>query len=96
MFGDVKSEVNEGLVSRSCRMVLDFCKKQEGEGVTCVIKAAMIEIYNEQINDLLNKDGKNLQLREDAQQGVYIPKDWWHTVIGSFNSIAMSVEVMSV
>ncbi len=73
MFGDVKSEVNEGLVSRSCRMVLDFCKKQEGEGVTCVIKAAMIEIYNEQINDLLNKDGKNLQLREDAQQGVYIP-----------------------
>ena len=73
MFGDVKSEVNEGLVSRSCRMVLDYCKKQEGEGVTCVIKAAMIEIYNEQINDLLNKDGKNLQLREDAQQGVYIP-----------------------
>ncbi len=42
--------------------------------MTCMVKAAMIEIYNEQINDLLNyKEGKNLPLREDTVQGVYIP-----------------------
>jgi hypothetical protein len=74
MFGDVNSIPNEGIVSRACRQVLEYAEKAKGDGMTCIVKAAMIEIYNEQINDLLNyKEGKNLPLREDANQGVYIP-----------------------
>jgi len=73
MFGDVNSNDNMGIVSRSCRDVFAYMKEaKEKDGITCTLKVAMIEIYNEQINDLLGS-GKNLQLREDVDQGVYIP-----------------------
>ena len=31
-----------------------------------------MEIYNEQIIDLLNKNNGNLQIREDIKKGVYV------------------------
>merc|ERR1712166_308011 len=69
MFGDVNSNDNMGIVSRSCRDVFAYMKEaKEKDGITCTLKVAMIEIYNEQINDLLGS-GKNLQLREDVDQG---------------------------
>ena len=74
MFGDVNSEENMGIVSRSCAQVFSYMKEtKEKDGINTELKVSMIEIYNEQINDLLNKAGKNLQLREDIDQGVYIP-----------------------
>ena len=87
MFGDVNNIENEGIVSRACRQVLEHAKKATSEGMTCIVKAAMIEIYNEQINDLLNyKDGQNLPLREDSTQGVYIP-NLKETVINSVDDL---------
>ena len=54
MFGDVNSNDNMGIVSRSCRDVFAYMKEaKEKDGITCTLKVAMIEIYNEQINDLL-------------------------------------------
>ena len=74
MFGDVNSEENMGIVGRSCNQVFNFIKEtKEKNNIDATMKIAMIEIYNEKINDLLNKEGKNLPLREDAETGVYIP-----------------------
>ena len=37
-----------------------------------IIRCSFLEIYNEQIIDLLNKTNTNLQLREDTRKGVYV------------------------
>ena len=36
------------------------------------VRASYLELYNEQINDLLNPDSTNLQLRAHAQTGVFV------------------------
>lgn len=49
------------------------CIDREREnGVNFVIRCSFLEIYNEQIIDLLNKSNNNLQLREDTRKGVYV------------------------
>ena len=37
-----------------------------------LIKCSYLEIYQEQINDLLDQNPRNLQLREDMKKGVYV------------------------
>lgn len=46
--------------------------KQQENGVNFAIRCSFLEIYNEQIIDLLNKANSNLQLREDTKKGVYV------------------------
>ena len=46
--------------------------EERDQGVTFVIRCSFLEIYNEQIIDLLNKNNNNLQLREDTRKGVYV------------------------
>ena len=36
------------------------------------MRASYLELYNEQINDLLNPESTNLQLRAHAQTGVFV------------------------
>ena len=32
-----------------------------------------MKIYNEQLNDLLNRDGVNLEIRESPKDGIFVP-----------------------
>jgi centromeric protein E len=36
------------------------------------LKASYLELYNETVNDLLNPNNKNLEVRESAQKGVFV------------------------
>ena len=45
---------------------------REGRLSTCSVRASYLELYNEQINDLLNPESTNLQLRAHAQTGVFV------------------------
>ncbi|KAL4192544.1 hypothetical protein AMTRI_Chr06g172520 [Amborella trichopoda] len=36
------------------------------------LRCSFLEIYNEQITDLLDPNGRNLQIREDVKSGVYV------------------------
>ncbi|XP_057475426.1 kinesin-like protein KIN-12C isoform X2 [Actinidia eriantha] len=45
-------------------------KKDEGLKYNC--KCSFLEIYNEQITDLLEPSSSNLQIREDLKKGVYV------------------------
>lgn len=40
--------------------------------VQYLVKCSYLEIYQEQINDLLDQNPRNLQLREDMKKGVYV------------------------
>ena len=37
-----------------------------------MVRASYIQIYNENVSDLLRNDKKSLQIREDPKKGVYI------------------------
>ena len=52
----------------------DLFKKLQEVSVTkdVIIRVSYIEIYNETIKDLLSSSDKNLELREDPQQGVIV------------------------
>eukprot|EP00951_Prasinocladus_malaysianus_P012145 scaffold90350_cov48-Prasinocladus_malaysianus.AAC.4 len=41
-------------------------------------RLSYVEIYNEVINDLLDKDRKNLQVVEDAIRGQVWPVQHWY------------------
>ncbi|CAI9119063.1 OLC1v1020726C1 [Oldenlandia corymbosa var. corymbosa] len=46
--------------------------KGRNEGLKYSCKCSFLEIYNEQITDLLEPSSNNLQLREDSKKGVYV------------------------
>lgn len=54
------------------KYLFECIDEERSEGVNFVIRCSFLEIYNEQINDLLSKNNTNLQLREDTRKGVYV------------------------
>ena len=48
----------------------DTLKKTRG----ICIKLSYMELYNEIINDLLNENNKNLEVRKDLKKGIYVDK----------------------
>ncbi|CAG9327391.1 unnamed protein product [Blepharisma stoltei] len=69
---DIES-TQRGLLPRSIEFIFSSVKKEikRCSGLEFLIKCSFLEIYNEQINDLLS-DQKNLQVREDVKKGVYV------------------------
>ncbi|VFQ74892.1 unnamed protein product [Cuscuta campestris] len=47
-------------------------EKQKSERLKFSCKCSFLEIYNEQITDLLEPSSPNLHLREDSKKGVYV------------------------
>ena len=47
-------------------------QQQKGCEVQYLVKASYLEIYNEQIMDLLDPQSINLHVREDIKKGVYV------------------------
>ena len=77
MMGDTSSETLKGIIPRSFEQIL----KQIGvnpEGHSFFIRASFLEIYNEEIHDLLKstKDGKTAkcEMKQNAEKG-FIVKD---------------------
>ncbi|KAL3727874.1 hypothetical protein ACJRO7_032594 [Eucalyptus globulus] len=81
MMGDiyeVEGKLNEGcgITPRIfeylfARIRVDEESRKE-EKLTYSCKCSFVEIYNEQITDLLEPSSTNLQLREDMKKGVYV------------------------
>lgn len=64
--------LQKGIIPRAFDHV--FEKVQVSEGVKYLIHASYLEIYNEEIRDLLGTDIKQkLELKEHPEKGVYIP-----------------------
>ena len=45
---------------------------EKSKKIEFLIKCSYLEIYNEQIMDLLSTTGSMLQVREDLKKGVYV------------------------
>ena len=69
MKGDQTS--NEGLIHLCLKEIFDRINKTESNITKSVIKISYSEIYNENINDLIDNTKKNLELKE-SPKGAYI------------------------
>ena len=68
MEGDIHSEENAGIVPRAVKAILE---QLEAGGWDFTIRVSFLELYNEELQDLLNTSGeKKLKLCEDLNKGV--------------------------
>ncbi|MCO5595931.1 hypothetical protein L7F22_049982 [Adiantum nelumboides] len=81
MLGDLEGaqhrpNTNRGMTPRVFEYlfarILEEEEKRRSEQLKFMCKCSFLEIYNEQILDLLEPSTANLQLREDARRGVYV------------------------
>ncbi|KAH7653207.1 Plus-end-directed kinesin ATPase protein [Dioscorea alata] len=81
MLGDIEGgtrrhSVNCGMTPRVFEYLFSRIQKekdtQRDEKLQFTCKCSFLEIYNEQILDLLDPSSANLQIREDARKGVYV------------------------
>ena len=62
-----------GLLPRCFEYLFSSIKSEmDRSGKEYLIKCSYLEIYQEQINDLLDPNTQSLQLREDMKRGVYV------------------------
>lgn len=71
MTGSEKDEIEKGIMPRSFE---DIFKKIEGDSkeTQFLIRASYLEIYNEEIRDLLSKNGQKKLDLKDKDTGVYV------------------------
>ncbi|KAK7375206.1 hypothetical protein VNO78_35899 [Psophocarpus tetragonolobus] len=81
MLGDIEGgtrrhSVNCGMTPRIFEQLFSRIQKEKEdrreEKLKFTCKCSFLEIYNEQILDLLDPSSNNLQIREDSKKGVYV------------------------
>ena len=78
MFGDLYNSSGgirayPGLVNLIVRDIFQVFAEENEKGFELTMKLSYIEIYNEQIRDLLNPAPENLMIIEDPAKGILIP-----------------------
>lgn len=65
------TEEGKGIIPRTFSQIMTITKSDSTK--THLIRCSFIEIYNEEIHDLLGKDIKaKMELKESPQKGVYV------------------------
>ena len=73
----------KGLIPRAFNQVFDSIATKSGESTEFLVRASYLEIYNEEIRDLLSKNSNNkLDLKETPDSGVFV-KDLTSYVVKS-------------
>jgi hypothetical protein len=76
--GDAKLTKHSGLIPRIFDHLLAEMQRRAKEqshdnsSIKYECHVSMLEIYNETITDLLQPEATNLQIREDAVQGIHV------------------------
>lgn len=66
------SDNNRGIIQRSIEDIFNYIEEYSNSNTKFMVRASYIQIYNEQISDLLKIEKVNLQIREDKKKGVYV------------------------
>lgn len=67
---------NRGIIPRSIEKVMEQCRMLENQGWKYTTEVTFLEIYNENIRDLLSEgtdENQNLQIKMDNDNHTYIP-----------------------
>ena len=67
---------NKGIIPITCEMIFNQVEERSSSNIEYILNASMIEIYNEQVHDLLvhpsNRVQGGLKVRQDKTQGVFV------------------------
>ena len=62
-----------GIIPRAFAQVFEMIAARGGENTEFLVRASYLEIYNEDVRDLLSKQTTNkLELKETPESGVYV------------------------
>jgi kinesin family member 3B len=62
-----------GIIPRAFQQIFDLIAARGGQNTEFLVRASYLEIYNEEIRDLLSKNTANkLELKENPDAGVYV------------------------
>ena len=77
-----------GIIPRSFEHIFEAI--DASEDMKYLVHASYLEIYNEEIRDLLSKDIKKaLELKENPDKGVYIPGRWNTDTVWKFQEFSI-------
>lgn len=66
------TDVARGIIPRSIEEIFNYIEKFSNSNTKFMVRASYLQIYNENISDLLKTDKVNLQIRENSKKGVYV------------------------
>ncbi|KAL4566894.1 hypothetical protein LXL04_031020 [Taraxacum kok-saghyz] len=76
MVEDQSANGNQGIVPRVFQMLFSEIQREqdqaEGKQINYQCRCSFLEIYNEQIGDLLDPTQRNLEIKDDAKHGFYV------------------------
>ncbi|KAK1406964.1 hypothetical protein QVD17_38574 [Tagetes erecta] len=76
MLEDQPTGGNQGIVPRIFQMLFAEIQREqdqaEGKQINYQCRCSFLEIYNEQIGDLLDPTQRNLEIKDDAKHGFYV------------------------
>ena len=78
MVGDFKDNENKGIIPRSFDYIFEQVKQDKEHKYN--INVSFIQIYIEQIQDLLEPSKKEIRIREDPEKGVFLEGVTWEKV----------------
>lgn len=82
---------NKGIIPIACEEIFRRIEEVESKTLHCEVTASMLEIYNEQIQDLLKPPHERvkggLKIREDPKAGVYV-QDLSKTPCSNYDEIS--------
>ncbi|XP_066330493.1 kinesin-like protein KIN-12G isoform X2 [Miscanthus floridulus] len=101
MLGDIengtrRNNVNCGITPRVFEHLFARIQKEKelrrDEKLRFTCKCSFLEIYNEQILDLLNPNSVNLQIREDARKGIHVESLTEHEISNAREALQQLIE----
>ena len=82
-----------GIIPNAFKHIFEKISLTQDQTTQFLVRASYLEIYNEEIRDLLAKDPKNkLELKESVDSGVYV-KDLTSYVVKSVSEIDHVMQV---
>lgn len=61
-----------GIIPRAIEQIFGHIQRYASPKMRFLVRASYLQIYNEQISDLLKPDRNNLTIREDKRRGVFV------------------------
>lgn len=72
-----------GIVHMAAADIFQYMEKNPDR--LFVVRASFLEIYNEEVRDLLSSNNKTLQVREDPRRGVFVQSE--EEIVSDFSSL---------
>ena len=71
MMGSYESEETQGIIPKAFGHIFGWIDSSE-DGKKFLVRCSYLEIYNESILDLLGKEDRKLDVKEDKDKGIYV------------------------